>query len=172
MKRRILFAALLLIVSGMLLAQQSRPAPSVRPLSFEQLSREIKYTASPVLVVHFWATWCEPCRHEFPVWAELIRESDASQVSFILISADAMEDRDQVDRFLAQFKISSHIIQGNTQDFLMRLSDEWAGALPATFIFERERGVIDFWEGGLPDGALRHRVMRSVRKEPDYENAE
>lgn len=25
----------------------------------------------PVLIVHFWATWCAPCRDEFPIWRDL-----------------------------------------------------------------------------------------------------
>lgn len=27
--------------------------------------------STPVLVLHLWATWCVPCREDFPTWREL-----------------------------------------------------------------------------------------------------
>ncbi|MFC1468051.1 thioredoxin domain-containing protein [Verrucomicrobiota bacterium] len=164
MKVRLIFVVLLLLMAGVFLVQYPRSGRSVRPLSFEQLLREIEFASKPVLIIHFWATWCEPCRHEFPVWVDLIRESDGSKVAFLLISADLMEDREQVERFLAPFKTGTFIIEGATQDFLTQLSDEWTGALPATFIFNRDEGWVDFWEGGLPADALRRRVRRSYHQ--------
>jgi thiol-disulfide isomerase/thioredoxin len=32
---------------------------------------------APVLIVHFWATWCAPCRDEFPIWRELAPKLEA-----------------------------------------------------------------------------------------------
>lgn len=32
---------------------------------------------APVLIVHFWATWCAPCRDEFPIWRELAPRLEA-----------------------------------------------------------------------------------------------
>lgn len=32
---------------------------------------EIFDDSTPVLIVHLWATWCVPCKEEFPLWREL-----------------------------------------------------------------------------------------------------
>lgn len=32
---------------------------------------EIVDDSTPVMILHAWATWCEPCKNEFPMWKEL-----------------------------------------------------------------------------------------------------
>ena len=48
--------------------------------------RVSEYGERPVLL-HFWATWCAPCRTELPTLLELAREKD-TDVVFLLVSVD------------------------------------------------------------------------------------
>ena len=56
-----------------------------------------------VVLVNVWATWCEPCRNELPVLAELHRRLGGPDFEVIGVSVDASaaedEVRDMVERF-------------------------------------------------------------------------
>jgi len=56
-----------------------------------------------VVVFDFWATWCEPCRGQHPLYEQVKqRFQDNSDVVFLSIDTD--EDREPVRRFLAEEK--------------------------------------------------------------------
>ena len=45
-------------------------------------------TLPPVVVLHFWATWCEPCMEEFPRLVQFAKGLDARKVAVIAVSED------------------------------------------------------------------------------------
>jgi thiol-disulfide isomerase/thioredoxin len=56
-----------------------------------------------VVVFDFWATWCEPCRGQHPLYEQVKqRFKDSSEVVFRSIDTD--EDREPVKRFLEEEK--------------------------------------------------------------------
>jgi thiol-disulfide isomerase/thioredoxin len=76
------------------------PDPQVIDLAgYQQILA--KYHGKP-LVVNFWATWCEPCRDEYPLIVELASEFKAQGVSVIGINMDDDSDMNLVRRFIAR----------------------------------------------------------------------
>ena len=45
-----------------------------------------------LLVVNFWATWCEPCRREIPLLESIYRERDKNSLEIVGIAIDQRED--------------------------------------------------------------------------------
>ena len=60
-----------------------------------------KYKGKP-LVVNFWATWCEPCRDEYPMIVELAKEFKPEGVSVVGVDMDDESDMNLVRRFIAR----------------------------------------------------------------------
>ena len=94
-----------------------------------------------VLLINVWATWCLPCREEFP---ELVKLADnyEDKVRVIGISIDDYEIlKTQVVPFLndqnAEFE--NYILKAaDPEDFINLLSKDWSGAVPATFVFDKD----------------------------------
>ncbi len=61
-------------------------------------------------VLHFWGTWCPPCKKEFPEFVKLVEQfADSSQVAIVSVSCsggpeyDLEELRLQTSEFMSQY---------------------------------------------------------------------
>ena len=93
------------------------------------------------LLVNFWATWCEPCREEFPMLNELAQAYAPQGLAVMGVTLDEDVDINLVRRFLARmnpvfpnFRKKS----GKDQEFIDSVDAKWSGALPATFFYDRD----------------------------------
>src|ERR1700732_2769140 len=62
-----------------------------------------QYHGKPLLVT-FWATWCEPCRHEYPMLNELAKKYAPQGLKVVGVSMDDDGDLILMRRFLARYK--------------------------------------------------------------------
>ncbi|MBI3484067.1 MAG: redoxin domain-containing protein, partial [Acidobacteria bacterium] len=142
----LLLLGAVLVFSGYGRAQgkkpQARPStadPAVIELRDYQKLLE-KHRGKPLLV-NFWATWCEPCRDEFPMLNELARTYGPQGLQVMGVSLDEDVDINLVRRFLARMSpIFSNFRKkpGKDEDFINGVHLKWSGALPATFFYDRE----------------------------------
>src|SRR5215472_8795987 len=104
MKRNIVLAGLMVIAGVMLAAAQST-APKDPPLIDIQGYQKIldQYKGKPLLVT-FWATWCEPCRDEYPMLNELAKQYAPQGLKVVGIDLDQDGDLILMRRFLARYK--------------------------------------------------------------------
>jgi len=62
-----------------------------------------QYRGKPLLV-NFWATWCEPCRDEYPMLNELAKQYGPQGFKVVGVSMDDDGDLILMRRFLARYK--------------------------------------------------------------------
>src|SRR5579864_1248141 len=62
-----------------------------------------KYHGKP-LVVTFWATWCEPCRDEFPLLVDLAKQYAPQGLAVFGVSLDNDAEIHLMRRFLAKYQ--------------------------------------------------------------------
>ena len=88
-----------------------------------------------VLVLDFYATWCEPCRISIPHLINLQRRYE-TQVSVIGLNVGGPEDADRVPGFARQFNIQYSLAVPDDELAAFLLAD--VDAIPQTFVFDRK----------------------------------
>jgi cytochrome c biogenesis protein CcmG, thiol:disulfide interchange protein DsbE len=97
---------------------------------------DLKDLQGRVLVVNFWATWCEPCRDEMPSLQRLREKLDGK--SFDVIAVNYGESREKVSQFLGKEKVALPVLL----DPEMETAKAWGvGGLPMTFLIDAQGRV-------------------------------
>ncbi|MDF7800696.1 TlpA disulfide reductase family protein [Pontiellaceae bacterium B1224] len=140
------FSAIGISLAAILLASCSPSAPVATPATPQEIQQQIQTSEAPLTLVHVWATWCDPCRDEFPELVKIMQNFQSLEV--VLISADAPDKTEEVETFLTEYQspVGSLITTELNQKFIETLSPKWGGALPATFFF-RDGKIVSEWEG-------------------------
>ncbi len=92
-----------------------------------------------VVILNFWATWCEPCVREYPSMVKLADNFNGDLI-FIAVSAD--EDKKDIDVFLKAFgKPKAHTFM--LWDPKREVADKYGvERLPETFVFHKNGKLI------------------------------
>lgn len=69
----------------------------------QAVADEVVAGASPVLIVHLWATWCVPCKADFPLWREVGPSLERQfQRRVRVIHVALQEDEPDMERFIKE----------------------------------------------------------------------
>lgn len=153
-------AALALMAFAAGCGGQERPGPQLRKVTADDLRAVIGDGQAELTVVNLWATWCIPCRKEFPDLIRIGTEFADKEVRVVFVSTDSEEQEADVKGFLADMNVSwdTYLKEGDGYDFVQALYSEWSGALPTTFIYSREGELLEHWEGISTYEELRSRL--------------
>ncbi|HXH62598.1 MAG TPA: TlpA disulfide reductase family protein [Gemmatimonadales bacterium] len=110
--------------------------------------------AGKVTLVNFWASWCDPCREEFPHMAELYRQFPRDQFEIAAISDDV--DGAKMRGFVKAFDPPFLILVGGGQ---MKETYHYRG-LPYSVLLDRRGRIIERLFGF--GGAAEFRDLRAA----------
>ena len=89
-----------------------------------------------VVMINFWASWCGPCRQEFPVLDGMYRKY--RPLGFTLLAVNVESERKDAERFLAGTPVSFPI----AWDADNQVSSAYGvSAMPTTLIIDRKGQV-------------------------------
>lgn len=114
-----------------LIALDGRAASDFTVQDYDDASYTLSSSRGRWVLVHFWASWCGPCRREMPILYQLQQQLKDKPVDIILINT--AEDEDTIFRFLGS-------IAPDLQSYMDRdglLTEHWAPrGLPTTFFID------------------------------------
>lgn len=137
-KTKGLLAGLILFCGGVVWTIGQTPAKRVVQIDNSKLAEVIKPAGKPLLI-NFWATWCEPCREEFPDLVKLEIEYKG-KIDVITISLDDLAEIDRdVPKFLASMKaeMPAYLLKTDDENAAIKMvSKDWTGNLPLTVLID------------------------------------
>jgi peroxiredoxin len=139
-----LAAALLLwcaAASAQLPAWSGGPTPALRLSDLDGKEHALEAYRGKVVLINFWATWCEPCREEMPSIERLRRSLEGRP--FVVLAVNLAEPETRVQRFLREVPLGFPVLM----DRDTTAAKAWkARILPATYIVG-------------PDGRIRYSYL-------------
>jgi thiol-disulfide isomerase/thioredoxin len=141
MRIRTALVTLLLAAASALAAPQSNP-PHDPPLIDAQGYRKLldQYRGKAVLIT-FWATWCEPCRDEYPMLNDLAKQYAPKGLRVVGVDLDEDGDLILMRRFIARYKPvfpNYRKKAGGQSAFVQAVLPGWGGAIPASFFYAKD----------------------------------
>ncbi|MEL6615143.1 MAG: TlpA disulfide reductase family protein [Bacteroidota bacterium] len=176
MTRFVFPAALLLALAGCATEEASTPeaevatdaltsgAPLVQIDGASELVDHLIEEDNEITVLNFWATWCAPCRVEFP---DLIAYDDAMEdenVEVRFVSVDDAEMMPLVYEFLNEQELDERsYVAPNRMMLAEEFGPNYGVSLPTTLVLDREGIVRAAWTNGIIEPHVLDSLVTGVR---------
>lgn len=149
-----LAAALLLwcaAASAQLPPWSGGPTPALRLPDLDGKEHALEAYRGKVVLINFWATWCEPCKQEMPSIERLRRSLEGRP--FAVLAVNLAEPDSRVQRFLREVPVGFPVLMDRDTS----TAKAWkARVLPATYIVGPDGrirysyfGELDWSEAGI-----------------------
>ena len=117
-----------------------------------------------VVLLDFWATWCDPCREEIPHFVEL--QNKLGDQGFQIIGVSMDDGPEPVRDFYRKFKMNYPVVMGNAQ-----IGELYGGVLglPIAFVIGRDGRIYSKHIGATDISLLEREIdvqLQAQRSSP------
>ena len=138
--------------------------PKVTQINEVGLKTAIKTNGKPLLV-NFWATWCDPCREEFPDLVKIDADYKG-KIDFITVSLDDLAEINRdVPKFLSGMKAQMPAYLLKVEDegaVISSITKDWQGGLPFTILYNEKGDIAYFRQGKIKTDILRGEIEKLI----------
>jgi thiol-disulfide isomerase/thioredoxin len=134
-------------------SQSAKPAPpkTLTEIDLDGYNKLLADHKGKPLLVTFWATWCEPCRDEFPIINQIAR--DYASKGLVVLGVDMDDDAavNLIQHFLERNKPIFPSVRkkmGHEDAFIRGVNPQWHDEMPANFFYAADGRLLGFMIGG------------------------
>ncbi len=140
-------------------------------INAEELRLLAKPTDKKPILINFWATWCGPCRAEFPDLIEIDADYRAGGLNFYIVSVDDFAIiYSRVPEFLTVYKstMPSYLIdiedRAEVAGAIRRIAPRFTDVYPLTLLFNANGKLVYQKSGRIDAKILRAQIEKVLPK--------
>ena len=112
-------------------------------LAAAKLEGKLPELKGKVIMVDFWASWCDPCKDSFPAMEELQKKYGPE--GFVIVAINVDENRADMDDFLKKNPAGFAVVRDGAQKLVAKAGIE---TMPSSFLLDRA-GKVKFMHSGF-----------------------
>jgi thiol-disulfide isomerase/thioredoxin len=144
----------------------STGGPVVTQVDDAKLNELLKPKNGRPLLINFWATWCDPCREEFPDLVKIDADYKG-KIDFITVTLDDVEDiKGVVPKFLSDMKATMPaylLVSSDESAIIGTIAKDWTGGLPFTVLYNEKGEMAYFRQGKVRMDLLKTELDKLAR---------
>jgi len=109
------------------------PAPEIKGILVDGKPFSLATNKGKVVLVNFWASWCEPCREEMPAIEAYLKKNKAKGFEVLAITMDKPADMEQAKHIMRNY---SFLFAEKKQMDYSDYGRIWR--IPSSFIIDRQ----------------------------------
>lgn len=127
-------------------------------LSSFKLEGKLPDTAkAKVVMVDFWASWCEPCKQSFPVMEDLHQRY--SKDGLVIIAVNVDENRADMEAFLKKNSVTFAVLRDANQKLVERAG---VATMPSSFLIDKD-GKVRFLHNGFRGAETKKKYDEEIQ---------
>lgn len=113
-------------------------------------------TKGKVVLVDFWASWCEPCKQSFPVMEELHKRY--AEKGLVIIAVNVDEKRADMEEFLKKNTATFTVVRDPGQKLVDKAG---IATMPSSFLMDRD-GKVRFTHTGFRGAETKKKYEEEI----------
>ncbi len=148
------------------IGESEREPVNVEMASVDQIKAlRANIGAGKLLLVNFWATWCEPCAVEFPELQKMVRQYKKRTLDIVTVSINNPDEKKFVQSFLEEHHaINRNLLFGGTDsaDAVSAFGTSWSGGVPYTVLIGANGEVLFKTQGAMNAVEVRRAILKNL----------
>lgn len=141
-----------------------KPLPQVALTNSKGGPVDLSHYKGRVVLLDFWATWCEGCKEEIPWFMEF--QDKYNKMGLTVVGASLDDGWKSVKPYLQEHKINYRIVIGTFESAKQFGVDK---GMPVSVLIDRNGKIADVHPGMVDKAAFEHEIQ-TLLKESDKNN--
>ena len=117
----------------------NQKAPDFTLLDTDGKKISLEDYSGKVVILHIWATWCKPCKEEFPLFEKMYQRFKDKSVVFLPVAIDAKAAQAEVDAIAKGFGASFPVFLARSGSITDKY---WTWGVPVTYFIDKNGWII------------------------------